>query len=133
MKHCYKCKEVKAKTEFYKDKSKPDGLEGLCKVCTNIKNKAWRQANPIKDYTRWLKRDLAKKQRTVSWDKELTDLAVEEGLDNCKRLEQLTGVVWHLDHIVPLRGKTVSGLHVWNNFQLLPASVNISKGNKWQS
>jgi hypothetical protein len=133
MKHCYKCKETKETTEFYKDKSKPGGLEGLCKVCCKVKRQAWSRNNPEKEYARWLRRQVAKAQRAVEWHKELTDLVVEEGLDACKRLEKLTGVVWHLDHIVPLRGKTVSGLHVWNNFQLLPASVNIRKGNKWQS
>lgn len=133
MKTCYKCKETKELSEFYKDKTKSKGVEGICKVCTNIKNKAWRTNNPEKDYGRWLNRQVAKQQRTVSWDKELTDLVVVEGLNLCKRLEKLTNSSWHLDHVIPLRGKTVSGLHVWNNFQVLPASVNIRKGNKWLS
>ena len=67
------------------------------------------------------KRRTAKLQRIVGW----TDhKAIKEFYINCPK-------GYAVDHIVPLQGTNVSGLHVLNNLQYLTKSENSIKGNRW--
>lgn len=48
----------------------------------------------------------------------------------CRNVSRRTGKTHHVDHIVPLKGENVCGLHVWWNLRIVPAKMNLSKGNK---
>lgn len=77
---------------------------------------------------KWAKRRAQKLQATPGW----ADLkAIEAIYVEAKRLTEETGVQHEVDHVVPLNGKNVCGLHVEWNLQILTWAANRSKSNKW--
>jgi 5-methylcytosine-specific restriction endonuclease McrA len=103
---------------------------------------AWREANKAKiaaqkaDYEKTnphiknainAKRRAQKLQATPPW----ADLdAIKAIYEQAAFLSKVLGEAQHVDHIIPLQGKKVCGLHVAANLQILSATDNIKKGNK---
>jgi len=70
------------------------------------------------------KRRAAKLNRTVGWGQE----GIQELYKECAAL----GPDYHVDHIIPMQGKKVSGLHVRENLQIIPKKENLEKSNKYE-
>lgn len=50
-----------------------------------------------------------------------------------RRLTVETGIEHHVDHIIPIKGDIVCGLHVETNLRIVPAAENLRKKNKFCS
>jgi len=68
-----------------------------------------------------------RKQRTVPW----ADLdAIKVIYKDARDLSILTGIQFHVDHILPIMGSKVSGFHIASNLQIMEAHENMRKGNR---
>lgn len=72
----------------------------------------------------------ATRAKQARFKDELSILVFNEAHSLRKLRNQSTGIEWHVDHIIPLKGKEVSGLHIWSNLQVIPKIINLKKGNK---
>lgn len=89
--------------------------------------KSYQQSNKSYFNTQTASRRALKIKATPSWiDQEAVD-----GMYDLASLFNDVGLDVHVDHIVPLNSDKVCGLHCEANLQLLLASDNISKGNRW--
>lgn len=73
----------------------------------------------------------AKRGATPSWLTDQQKLEIEQKYLLAQIHEWVTGMKWHVDHEIPLRGDTVSGLHVPNNLQVILAGENLTKSNRF--
>lgn len=80
--------------------------------------------------TRTAARRAKKLSATPLWLSAEQKLEIKEFYTIAKELQWLSNEPLHVDHIIPLQGKDVSGLHVPWNLQILPRSQNVSKSNK---
>ncbi len=87
------------------------------------RSKRWRIKYPEKEKARKGLSRTRLKNRTPKWLTEEQRNEIILMYKNCPK-------GYHVDHIIPLNGENISGLHVPSNLQYLPASENFSKSNK---
>jgi len=124
LRHCPGCSQIKSVDEFYFNSSKSDGSSSLCKEC----NKQARRDTYASDPAKELAANSIRKRRvhelqTPNW----------ANIEKINEIYRRRPEGHHVDHIIPLNGATVSGLHVENNLQYLTAEENLSKSNKYEA
>lgn len=97
----------------------------------NAINRAWNFKNKHIKAALEGKRRAAQLQRTPKWLTDIDLWIMEEAYHLAQSRTNLFCFPWHVDHIIPLQGKNVSGLHVPSNLRVIPGSENTKKSNKY--
>lgn len=105
-KQCCTCDKIMSYTKFCMCKTSKDGVHSECTKCHVARN--YRRKEHIAE-------------RTPPW----ADLL------EISRIYSMCPEGYHVDHVIPLRGKLVSGLHVLENLQYLKIEDNLQKSNKY--
>jgi hypothetical protein len=149
VKRCSRCRELVNRELFSKDKYTPDGLKHECKNCvrnnTTLKPEyaeRWSEYNKIRyqenlEYNRKWRRDYYQRNKDKYFANsakrraaQLQAIPLWADLNKIEEIYLNKPKGYNVDHIIPLQGDCVCGLHVENNLQYLTESENKSKGNK---
>lgn len=156
---CKKCGEINKLTRNrWNKQNQKFYLQTTCKDCESSAFKSY-QKDHLEYFREYNKKDYAKKvggvkrnmnhtpESRAEWKRQkansrcsrakqarfkddFTKFITKEAHDLRVRRNNLTGIEWHVDHVVPLKGKDVCGLHLWTNLQVIPKLLNLRKGNK---
>lgn len=137
--YCKKCQSIQSKQNYfnkldtkqaqmreYHSKNKKELNEK-----SKIRGKAWREANKEKNCAK-AARYRAKKIQAIPLWADAEEIQMYYGV--AKYLDWISGgfVKHHVDHIIPLQGNNVCGLHVQTNLQVLVDIHNLQKSNKME-
>ena len=78
------------------------------------------------------RRKIDKMHRTPAWLTEDDKWMMEQAYEIAALRTEMLGVEFHVDHVIPLRGRSVSGLHVPTNLRVVTWLENQRKTNKFE-
>lgn len=138
-KKCYKCGEVKLRSEFYKNRCSRSGLQSECKTCDIERRLAWRERNRCKDRAAQARYDKSKKgQARLKRQKLKRQKALRRATPKWLTQEQRMELAlfysncpegYSCDHFLPILGKEICGLNVTWNLRYVSKEENSKKGN----
>lgn len=132
---CKDCRKLERKASY--QKRKETDYEGLLEY-----NRVWSKENPEKrriHKKRWNQVNVAYcrlicnkrySHAKLARPKWANSFFIEEAYRLAQQRTQMFGTRWEVDHIFPINGKDVCGLHVETNLQVIPRTVNASKQNR---
>lgn len=160
MKYCNKCKTTLSLEDFgYSVKTK-DNKRTQCRECcrkqsakwkvdnkdkhnesnrlyyarnsvsAKAKHKEWKDANKAIVNSHRASYRASKLSATPSWLTDEHKASIDSVYWLAKDLKAISGEEYHVDHIIPLKGNDVCGLHVPWNLQVLSAADNLKKSNR---
>lgn len=152
---CVPCKRIAGAKWSANNRDKVYASIARYKVRPEIRRKiaeqhrAWRANNPSRDTDYYRRHRLARRASHSKWAannagrlsantsaykaRKLRRTPLWANRDAVRFFYDCCPAGYQVDHVIPLQGKTVSGLHVETNLQWLPAAVNASKHNRFAS
>lgn len=107
--------------------------------------KAWEQRNPtaaLESFKRYRERNRAEIRARLAASKDAREMrrvlwanqdAIVEIYRQAELMTRTTGRLYVVDHIIPLVGREVSGLHIETNLRVIEHHENARKHNAWES
>ena len=150
---CSKCKVDKPISEFSPRKDRPLGKHYSCKHCgmlqarqirldkpstpemmekAKIKSRVWRKQNPAHRNALKAAYKASIVNATPSWLNDDHKQQIISFYDLARDCQLTSGEEYQVDHIIPIRGKNICGLHVPWNLQVLPSDLNRRKSNAYE-
>lgn len=131
IKTCPRCKNTKYYAEFGIASNKAYGRANYCKDCMSVRNKNFYDNNKDRYHKSYIEEHLSE-YRARNAKRRATKINATPSWANLSLIKRIyeNAEGMHVDHIIPLQGELVCGLHVENNLQYLTPEENSRKGNK---